>query len=237
MARAVSGVRPAAGSSNSRSRTACTMVPRAASGVGGSGRPAPRSIDEVAGIAPEQDRQQAQQQGDPPTPDARRGSKYGIVIARPFGVPVYVSPYWFLVAGLFVLFYASSLPSTVHPAAVRYLVAAAFVILLYASVLVPELSHCVVARAFRLAVRPIPLYPPRGFSEIEQEPPTPAKEFLVSVAGPLTSLALAGCGFGLNLALNPSGIPRVLIDQLILANLLVGIFNLLPDQHAGNAAG
>ena len=150
------------------------------------------------------------------------------MIARPFGVPVYVSPYWFLVAGLFVLFYASSLPGTVHPNLVRYLVAAAFVILLYASVLVHELSHCVVARAFRLSVRRILLYPLGGFSEIEQEPPTPAKEFLVSVAGPLTSLALAGCGFGLNLALDPGGIPRVLIDQLIIANLLVGVFNLLP---------
>jgi Zn-dependent protease len=107
-------------------------------------------------------------------------------------------------------------------------VAAVFVILLYASVLVHELSHCVVARAFKLAVRRILLYPLGGFSEIEEEPPTPAKEFLVSVAGPLTSLALAACGFGLNFALNPGGIPRVLIDQLILANLLVGIFNLLP---------
>jgi Zn-dependent protease len=150
------------------------------------------------------------------------------VIARPFGIPVYISPYWFLVAGLFVLFYANSLPSTVHPTGVRYAVAAAFVILLYASVLVHELSHCVVARAFRLAVRRVLLYPLGGFSEIEQEPPTPAREFLVSVAGPLTSLALAGSGFGLNLALDPSGIPRVLIDQLILANLLVGVFNLLP---------
>jgi Zn-dependent protease len=182
----------------------------------------------VAGITPEQDRDQDQRPADPPSADNRRDGRYGIVIARPFGVPVYVSPYWFLVAGLFVLFYASSLPATVHPNGVRYLVAAAFVILLYASVLVHELSHCVVARAFRLSVRRILLYPLGGFSEIEQEPPTPAKEFGVSVAGPLTSLALAGCGFGLNLALDPGGIPRVLIDQLIIANLLVGIFNLLP---------
>ncbi len=182
----------------------------------------------MAGITPEQDREQAERPGDPAPADARRDGRYGIVIARPFGVPVYISPYWFLVAGLFVLFYANSLPSTVHPTGVRYAVAAAFVILLYASVLVHELSHCVVARAFQLAVRRILLYPLGGFSEIEQEPPTPGREFLVSVAGPLTSLALAGCGFGLNLALDPRGIPRVLIDQLILANLLVGVFNLLP---------
>ena len=150
------------------------------------------------------------------------------MIARPFGIPVYISPYWFVVAALVVVFYAGSLPASIRPDAVRYAVAATFVVLLYASVLVHELSHCVVARAFGLTVRRVLLYPLGGFSEIEQEPPTPAKEFLVSVVGPLTSLALAGCGWGLDVAVNPSGIPRVLIDQLILANLVVGVFNLLP---------
>ena len=182
----------------------------------------------MAGITPEQDRQQAQRPDETPPQGTQREARYGIVIARPFGVPVYISPYWFLVAGLFVVFYASSLPRLVHPEALRYVVAAAFVILLYASVLVHELSHCVVARAFKLTVRRILLYPLGGFSEIEQEPPTPAKEFAVSVVGPLTSLALAACGFGLDAVLHPGGIPRVLIDQLILANLLVGVFNLLP---------
>jgi len=181
----------------------------------------------VAGISPEQDGQQAGPPADPPR-GARRDTRYGIVIARPFGVPVYISPYWFLVAALVVLFYAGSLPRSIHPDAVRYAVAAAFVVLLYASVLVHELSHCVVARAFGLAVRRILLYPLGGFSEIEQEPQTPAREFAVSVVGPLTSLALAACGWGLDVAFNPGGIPRVLIDQLILANLVVGVFNLLP---------
>jgi Zn-dependent protease len=179
----------------------------------------------VAGISPEQDGQQDQPPGDP---RPRRDIRYGIVVARPFGVPVYISPYWFLVAALVVLFYAGSLPRSIHPDGVRYAVAATFVVLLYASVLVHELSHCVVARAFGLAVRRILLYPLGGYSEIEQEPQTPSREFAVSVVGPLTSLALAGCGWGLDAALNPGGIPRVLIDQLILANLVVGVFNLLP---------
>jgi Zn-dependent protease len=182
----------------------------------------------VAGISPEQqDGQQSRPPGDPPR-GPRRDTRYGIVIARPFGVPVYISPYWFLVAALIVWFYASSLPRSIHPDAVRYTVAATFVVLLYASVLVHELSHCVVARAFGLAVRRILLYPLGGFSEIEQEPQTPAREFAVSVVGPLTSLALAGCGWALDVVFNLGGIPRVLIDQLILANLVVGVFNLLP---------
>jgi Zn-dependent protease len=181
----------------------------------------------VAGISPEQDGQQPRPPGDPPQ-GPRRDTRYGLVIARPFGVPVYISPYWFLVAALGVWFYGDSLPRSIHPDAVRYTVAATFVILLYASVLVHELSHCVVARAFGLAVRRILLYPIGGFSEIEQEPQTPAREFAVSVVGPLTSLALAGLGWGLDIAFNLGGIPRVLIDQLIFANLVVGVFNLLP---------
>src|SRR5215469_18017013 len=120
----------------------------------------------------------------------------GIRIARPFGIPVFISPYWFLIAGLFVFLYARSL-GTVSPQ-LRYPVAAAFVVLLYASVLVHELSHSVVARAFGLPVRRILLYPLGGFSEIEREPPTPGREFLVSAAGPALSLVLAGIGFGLD---------------------------------------
>ena len=180
-------------------------------------------------MSPEQDGHADQRPADRPAPGGGgRDPRYGVVIARPFGVPVYISPYWFLVAAVVVVFYAGSLPRSVHPSGVRYAVAATFVILLYASVLVHELSHCVVARAFGLSVRRILLYPLGGFSEIEQEPPTPAREFGVSVVGPLTSLALAGIGWGLDLAFGLGGIPRVLVDQLILANIVVGAFNLLP---------
>jgi Zn-dependent protease len=182
----------------------------------------------VSGISPEQDQQQAQQPGSPPAERPRRDARYGIVVARLFGVPVYISPYWFLVAAFVVIFYAGNLPYWIHPTWIRYAVSAAFVVLLWGSVLVHELSHCVVARAFKLTVRRILLYPLGGYSEIEQEPPTPAKEFSVSAVGPLTSLALAGIGIGLDFAFNLSGIPRVLIDELILANLVVGVFNLLP---------
>ena len=147
-------------------------------------------------------------------------------IARPFGIPVYISPYWFLIAGLFVFLYARGLVQSV-PDSLRYPVAAAFVVLLYASVLVHELSHCVVARAFGLPVRRILLYPLGGFSEIEREPPTPGREFLVSAAGPAISLALAAVGYALTRTVD-GGVPGVLLAQLVVANLLVGIFNLLP---------
>ena len=151
----------------------------------------------------------------------------GVKIARPFGIPVFISPYWFLIAGVFVILYARGLDHSV-PANLRYIVAAAFVVLLYGSVLVHELSHCVVARAFGLPVRRILLYPLGGFSEIEKEPPTPGREFLVSAAGPALSLALAAAGYGLMHVVPADTIAGNLVHQLTWANLVVGIFNLLP---------
>jgi len=95
-------------------------------------------------------------------------------------------------------------------------------------VLVHELSHSLVARGFGLPVRRILLYPLGGFSEIEQEPPTPGREFLVSAAGPAISLALAAGAYALTRAVQDGGVVRDLVVQLFWANLLVGVFNLLP---------
>jgi Zn-dependent protease/CBS domain-containing protein len=161
-----------------------------------------------------------------PEKPQRREAGHGIVIARPFGIPVFVSPYWFVIAGVFIFIYANDLASTLH-GSTRYFVAAAFVVLLYASVLVHELSHSVVARGFGLPVRRILLYPLGGFSEIEREPPTPGREFLVSAAGPALSLALAAAGYGLNQVVT-DGISGTLVSQLVVANVVVGLFNLLP---------
>jgi Zn-dependent protease len=140
---------------------------------------------------------------------------------------VYISPYWFLIAGLFVFLYGNS-AVLAGSSDVRYVVAAAFVVLLYVSVLIHELSHSLVARGFGLPVRRILLYPLGGFSEIEEEPPTPGREFLVSAAGPLLSLVLAGLGYAVLLVTHLGGLPGLLIQQLVWANLLVAIFNLLP---------
>ena len=172
-----------------------------------------------------------QQPGRPgPGQRARSDARLGIVIGRPFGIPVFISPYWFVVAAVLVVLYSSSdsLPGTVQGSVPRYLVAVTFVVLLYLSVLIHELSHSLVARAFRLPVRRILLYPLGGFSEIEQEPPTPGQEFLVSAAGPAMSLVLAAVGLGVYELFHPLGIAGVLLNRLIIANAVVGVFNLLP---------
>jgi Zn-dependent protease len=156
-----------------------------------------------------------------------RISGSGIIVARPFGIPVQISPYWFIIAGVFVVLYANDLAGTLS-GGTRYVVAVAFVVLLYLSVLVHELSHSVVARAYGLPVRRILLYPLGGVSEIEREPQTPGREFTVSAAGPALSFVLAAAGFGLMQVVPQGTVGWVIVSQLRWANLVVGIFNLLP---------
>jgi Zn-dependent protease/CBS domain-containing protein len=166
-------------------------------------------------------------QQEQPEQRGRGQHQNGFVVARPFGIPVHVSPYWFIVAGVFIIIYANELSGRLQGTTTRYLVAAAFVILLYLSVLVHELSHSVVARGYGLPVRRIVLWPLGGVSEIDREAPTPGREFAIAAAGPALSLVLGGIGWGLYQVVN-TGIAGALIWQLVFANIIVGLFNLLP---------
>jgi len=132
-----------------------------------------------------------------------------------------------VIAGVFIVIYANDLAGT-FSGSTRYVVAAAFVVLLYLSVLVHELSHSLVARGYGLPVRRILLYPLGGLSEIEREPQTPGREFTVSAAGPALSLVLAAVGYGLMKVVPGGTIGWVIVSQLRWANLVVGLFNLLP---------
>jgi Zn-dependent protease len=166
-----------------------------------------------------------------PAAGRRYDPKQGLVIGRPFGIPVYISPYLVIVAAVLVALYGGSqgsLPGSLHGPVSRYGVAAAFVFLLYVSVLLHELSHSLVARAFRLPVRKIVLYPLGGFSVIDPEPPTPGQEFLVSAAGPAMSLVLAGLGYLLLGLVHSRGVIHAVLELLVLSNVLITIFNMLP---------
>ncbi|GII61250.1 peptidase M50 [Sphaerisporangium krabiense] len=164
------------------------------------------------------------------TQTPQRPESPGLRMGRPFGIPVYVSPTWLIVAAFITYTFqpqvADGLPG--KGAVVTYLVAFVFAVFLYLSVLLHELAHCVVARYFGLPVRRITLYLLGGVSEIEREPETPTREFLVAFAGPLLSLGLAGIGFVLSEFIPQGTIPHVLVFQLWVSNLIVGVFNLLP---------
>ncbi|MCZ9337751.1 site-2 protease family protein, partial [Streptomyces sp. TRM76130] len=98
----------------------------------------------------------------------------------------------------------------------------------YASVLVHELAHTVAALRFELPVRRIQLQFFGGVSEIEKEAETPGREFVLAFVGPLLSLVLAGVFYLALLPVEPGTVPGVLLAGLMISNLIVAAFNLLP---------
>ena len=144
------------------------------------------------------------------------------------GIPVYVSPTWFLVAGVLTIGFAPIVERQLPDAGpARYAIALTFALLLYASVLFHEISHALTARTLGLPVRGITLHFLGGYTEIERDSPTPGRDMIVAAAGPLVSLAAAGLAY---VASQPVDQPiaEFLLLELAAANLLVGIFNLLP---------
>jgi len=153
----------------------------------------------------------------------------GLLMGRPFGVPVYVAPSWFLVAALITWVFGGQLDRVLPElGAARYLVSLFFAVAFYASVLVHELAHTVAALRFKLPVRRIQLQFFGGVSEIEKEAETPGREFVLAFVGPLLSLILAGIFYVAMQPVEPGTVPGVLLAGLMVSNLIVAAFNLLP---------
>ncbi|MFI7092906.1 site-2 protease family protein [Streptomyces lydicus] len=173
---------------------------------------------------------QTEEPGEPKTPPpGRKGSGGGILMGRPFGVPVYVAPSWFLVAALITWVFGGQLERVLPElGAARYLVSLFFAVAFYASVLVHELAHTVAALRFKLPVRRIQLQFFGGVSEIEKETETPGREFVLAFVGPLLSLVLAGVFYAGMQLVEPGTVPGVLLAGLMISNLIVALFNLLP---------
>ena len=154
----------------------------------------------------------------------------GLLLCRVAGVPVLLSPSWWLGAVLIVLLY-TPLVGHILPQATTLtsaLIAAVFTVLLGASVLLHELGHCVVALRLGLPVSRVRLFLLGGISEITRAPSKPGHEGLVAAAGPAVSLLLAAAtGIGW-FAVTPHGAVWLLIAQTCVANLVVALFNVLP---------
>jgi len=173
------------------------------------------------------DARPAMPKGRPPQRPKEPGG--GLLMGRPFGVPVYVAPSWFLVAALITWVFGGQLDRVLPElGAARYLVALFFAVAFYGSVLVHELAHTVAALRFKLPVRRIQLQFFGGVSEIEKEAETPGREFVLAFVGPLLSLILSGVFYLAMQPVEPGTVPGVLLAGLMVSNLIVAAFNLLP---------
>ncbi len=103
-------------------------------------------------------------------------------------------------------------------------------LLLFASVLLHELSHSLVALRKGLEVERITLFIFGGVSQMAREPDTPTDEVQIALAGPALSFVLAGMCMAVYLGSLPMGVEpfSALFLYLSLVNLALGTFNLVP---------
>jgi Zn-dependent protease len=168
-------------------------------------------------------------------------------LGRVFGIEVRVHATWLLAFAFVTWGLADGYFRFIVPRqglGFPLLLGALSALLLFASVLVHEFSHSLVARALGMRVRNITLFIFGGVSNIGGEAVSARNEFLISIVGPLTSLALAaifwlaapavGGTTGVDLLVGPARGLRgmtplgAILNYLASVNLLLGVFNLLP---------
>jgi Zn-dependent protease len=167
-----------------------------------------------------------------PSPPRRARTATGKTIARPFGIELQIHPSWII--SLVILSYAGyqGIVSRViepHRTATRLILAVVFGLSIAACIVVHELSHSLVARAYGLPVRRITLFALGGVSQIEKEAPSAGAEFSIALAGPLASVVLAATFGVVEKLLHPAQAGQIgFWGDLGYVNVYLALFNLIP---------
>jgi Zn-dependent protease len=149
----------------------------------------------------------------------------GLGVGRVLGIPVRLDLSWFAGLLLFVATSRELWPPAVGGAAAVAL-SVVFALAFFASVLVHELAHALVARALGVPTAEIKLFVFGGVARITGEPADAGGEALMAMAGPLASATVAGLlGVG---GWTAAGWAGDLLGLLFLGNLVLAAFNLLP---------
>lgn len=160
------------------------------------------------------------------------------LVARPslrlgtiMGIPIGVDYSWFLIFALLTWMLAGSY----YPSEFRnwspllyWVTGAATAILLFVSVLVHELGHSFVALRHGIPVRSITLFIFGGVAQIGAEPPSAKAEFLIAIAGPAVSFALAVFFTVVQPALAAIEPLWGVVKYLAYMNFALALFNLIP---------
>lgn len=107
-------------------------------------------------------------------------------------------------------------------------------LLFFASIVLHELAHALVARAFGIPVRTITLFALGGVAQIEREAASPAAELWMGVAGPLTSGTLGWACAELASWWDAQTVPMLMtpsvaiLTSLSSLNFMLAVFNLIP---------
>src|SRR5258707_14965322 len=137
------------------------------------------------------------------------------------GIRIGVDPSWFFVLFLYIWLLSSGYKDVFGPGHddKAFALATASALLFFASVVLHELGHAVVARRNGMEINSISLWLFGGLADLRTEPPTPGSEFRIAAAGPaVTFLAVVATvvagvvifgptEFGDSLALKPGTNP------------------------------
>jgi Zn-dependent protease/CBS domain-containing protein len=158
----------------------------------------------------------------------------GVRLFNVLGFEVRIDSSWLLLAVLIIL----SLTSGYFPFHYKGLSSGAYVLMgiigaigLFASIIIHELCHSLVARKYGIPMKGITLFMFGGVAQMDEEPRTPKSEFLMAAAGPSASFALAGGFYVLHAGLKAAAAPAPLagvIGYLAWINMILAFFNLLP---------
>lgn len=165
------------------------------------------------------------QPGSPPVRKAQEAPLPGTVgNLRVFGVPIRLH-FTFLLLLVFLIFIGIGGKQS-------GLTTAVYVLALFASVLLHEIGHALVARAYGVRTLEIVMYPIGGVSRLEGQP-KPRQEPLIAIAGPLVNLIIGVVLLATQhdfLPLEKLTVPTDanLIERIGVGNVLLGLFNLLP---------
>ena len=102
---------------------------------------------------------------------------------------------------------------------------------LFLSIIAHELSHSLVARKYGLPIKGITLFIFGGVAEMEDEPPSARAEFMMAIAGPLSSILIALVLYGIQAAGKQAGLAAPVtgvVGYLAMINGILAVFNLLP---------
>ncbi len=174
----------------------------------------------------------------------RRSGSGSIKLLDVFGIRIGVDASWFLILFLMIFWLSGSFRQALHSSdGVAYMTTVVTVLLFFASLVLHELGHALMARREGIEVRRIELFLFGGITQMSRDASSPGEEFRIAVAGPLATFCFVLLCLAIDLAI--VGPHRLLhaaeldgtvqitpvllsLSWLLPMNILILIFNLVP---------
>jgi Zn-dependent protease len=160
--------------------------------------------------------------------------KTSVTIGSASGIPIDINYTWIIIFGLVSWTLATGWFPAYNPGlpAASYWIASVFsALLLFASILLHELSHSYIAKKNGIPIKRITLFIFGGVAQMEKEPDSPAAEFRMAAAGPVCSAFLALLCFAAYQSASLFGMEPLVISVIGytgIINASLAIFNLIP---------